>query len=228
MKQATNPLRRATVAPICRSAISDAVLVSPIARRFAPQFRHVALLSLATTIAGCASFGATSSDNLSSFVVLGEGGAAVARVISSAARCPAITRDGRNEAMTLRATPQTLPLRATQSPPQESKPSAFPVLTCEALIPAGTRTLSVAGKPLPIPAPVITRIVVIGDTGCRLKRNGSYQDCNNPEAFPFAQVAAAAAAWKPQLVVHVGDYHYREDPCPASRPGCAGSPWGYG
>jgi hypothetical protein len=41
-------------------------------------------------------------------------------------------------------------------------------------------------------------------------------------------VAAAAAAWKPDLVLHVGDYHYREDACPASRSGCAGSPWGYG
>jgi len=41
-------------------------------------------------------------------------------------------------------------------------------------------------------------------------------------------VAASAAAWKPDLVVHVGDFHYREDPCPANRPGCAGSPWGYG
>jgi hypothetical protein len=29
-------------------------------------------------------------------------------------------------------------------------------------------------------------------------------------------------------VIHVGDYHYREDPCPADRPGCAGSPFGYG
>jgi 3',5'-cyclic AMP phosphodiesterase CpdA len=28
--------------------------------------------------------------------------------------------------------------------------------------------------------------------------------------------------------VHVGDYHYRENACPADRPGCAGSPWGYG
>jgi hypothetical protein len=29
-------------------------------------------------------------------------------------------------------------------------------------------------------------------------------------------------------VVHVGDYHYRETPCPAARPGCQGSSWGYG
>jgi hypothetical protein len=26
----------------------------------------------------------------------------------------------------------------------------------------------------------------------------------------------------------MGDVHYRESPCPTDRPGCAGSPWGYG
>jgi hypothetical protein len=29
-------------------------------------------------------------------------------------------------------------------------------------------------------------------------------------------------------VIHVGDYHYRESPCPPGQVGCAGSPWGYG
>jgi hypothetical protein len=41
-------------------------------------------------------------------------------------------------------------------------------------------------------------------------------------------VAKTAAAWKPDLVLHVGDYHYRESECPAGMAGCAGSPWGYG
>ena len=36
------------------------------------------------------------------------------------------------------------------------------------------------------------------------------------------------AASRPDLVIHVGDYHYREDACPAGHAGCAGSPWGYG
>jgi len=30
----------------------------------------------------------------------------------------------------------------------------------------------------------------------------------------------------PDLVIHVGDYYYRESPCPAGAPGCAGSPHG--
>jgi hypothetical protein len=32
----------------------------------------------------------------------------------------------------------------------------------------------------------------------------------------------------PDLVIHVGDYHYREAPCPFFNVGCAGSPYGYG
>ncbi|QNA89114.1 metallophosphoesterase [Massilia sp. Dwa41.01b] len=80
---------------------------------------------------------------------------------------------------------------------------------------------------MPVPKAAPERIVVIGDTGCRLKGREA-QDCNDPRAYPFARVAASAAAFEPDLVVHVGDYHYREDPCPAGRAGCAGSPYGYG
>ena len=31
---------------------------------------------------------------------------------------------------------------------------------------------------------------------------------------------------KPDLVIHVGDYYYRETPCPEGHAGCAGSPYG--
>ena len=40
------------------------------------------------------------------------------------------------------------------------------------------------------------------------------------------RLAASAAALKPDLVIHVGDYLYRESPCPPGNQGCAGSPWG--
>jgi hypothetical protein len=39
-------------------------------------------------------------------------------------------------------------------------------------------------------------------------------------------VARLAAARRPDLIIHVGDYHYRESPCPTDKPGCAGSPYG--
>ena len=67
--------------------------------------------------------------------------------------------------------------------------------------------------------------MIFGDTGCRLKGD-EIQDCDKPAEWPFAQVARLAAAHRPDLVIHVGDYYYRESPCPAGRTGCAGSPWG--
>jgi hypothetical protein len=166
----------------------------------------------------------------SAFVVLGEDGAPQARVITAAADCPAIEADGKALAMSVRAKAGTLPLRPTRSDPADSKPSAFPVTTCEAALPAGLIHASVGGHPLPLPAAKPTRIVVIGDTGCRLKlSDDAYQACNAPNQYPFAKVAAAAAAWKPDLVIHVGDYLYRENACEtAKHPGCAASPWGYG
>jgi hypothetical protein len=39
-------------------------------------------------------------------------------------------------------------------------------------------------------------------------------------------VAASAAVTRPDLIIHVGDFHYRETPCPAGDSGCAGSPTG--
>ncbi len=163
------------------------------------------------------------------FVVLGENGQAVARVITTEAICPVLLADRRAMPMSVRLPAETISLRPTLSTPENTKPSAFPVLTCDTVLPAATRNASIGGRPLPRVRRDIRRIVVIGDTGCRLKASdNAYQDCNDPAAFPFARIAARAAKWNPQLVVHVGDYHYRENPCPSDKAGCAGSPWGYG
>ena len=161
----------------------------------------------------------------SSFVALGADGLAVARVLTEAPACPSIRIDGQNQAMRTRIGPGTLPLRTTISKPEVTKPSAFPVRTCEAVLPRSAKKVSVLGRRLPVPPPRIDRIVVIGDTGCRLKGK-EVQACNDPAVYPFAQVAQEAAAWHPDLVLHVGDYLYRETPCPTGQPGCAGSPWG--
>lgn len=179
---------------------------------------------LAALLAGCTSLPAARAPELFSYVVLGEQGAAVARVLTEGHACPAIVIDGRAFAMQVRAGPATA---APRSP--GARPAAFPVLACEAPLPAGAASATVAGAALALPKARARRIVVIGDTGCRLAaKDLRYQDCNDTDAFPFAAIAAAAAAWQPDLVVHVGDYHYREDPCPGERKGCAGSPWGYG
>ena len=163
------------------------------------------------------------------YVVLGENGIAVARILTNEMQCPVIVFDGQHVQMELRAEPATMPLRATRSAPADSKPADFPIRICEKEIPLNTKHAMIGDVSLPLPRTEIKRIVVIGDTGCRLKKSEqAYQACNDINRYPFARVAAAAAHWKPDLVVHVGDFQYRENVCPADNPGCAGSPWGYG
>jgi hypothetical protein len=163
------------------------------------------------------------------FVALGPDGNPTARVITRAGQCPTIALDGKDVRMQSRAAPSTEPLRPTASTPALSKPSTFPVRVCDLAVPKGATSVALNGRQLPLPPRHIDRIVVIGDTGCRLKaKDDAWQACNDPEQYPFARIAARAAAWKPDLVVHVGDYLYRENPCPDGQAGCAGSPWGYG
>jgi hypothetical protein len=161
------------------------------------------------------------------FVVLGPQGAVARAIVAEATRCPAITIDGRQREMNVRAAPEAM----------------FAVLVCEMPIPASATAASIENAPLPLPRAQLTSIAAFGDTGCRLKAakakkaakngdrdddegDGKFQDCNDPAAWPFAQVAASIAAAKPDLVIHVGDYLYRESACPPRDAGCARSPYG--
>jgi len=191
-----------------------------------------ALLWLAVLVSSCATTpreAERAAAKSYAFVVLGEAGQPIARLITAASQCPAILLDGRTETMEVRARPATVPLRPTRSEPALSKPSAFPVLVCDKAIPHGVSRAEVAGRTLPLPKANPRRIVVIGDTGCRIKTSdNAFQACDDSAQWPFAAVASAAAAAAPDLVIHVGDYHYRENACPHGNAGCAGSPWGYG
>jgi hypothetical protein len=131
-----------------------------------------------------------------------------ARVITSDAICPTLKSDKGDAAMTVRAPAN----------------GAFP-LTCASPVPAGATNASVAGAAVPLPIAVPNRILVLGDTGCRIK-GAALQACNDPAAWPFPALAVAAAGMKPDLVIHLGDYLYREEPCPPGNTGCAGSPSG--
>jgi len=159
------------------------------------------------------------------YVVLGPQGAVARAVLAQANECPAISIDGAQQPMSVRALPD----------------AAFPVLVCERMIPAGARSASLENSPLPVPRPALKAIAAFGDTGCHLKSakttakegdtddddaRGKFQDCNNPALWPFAQVAQSVADAKPDLVIHVGDYLYRESACPAGDAGCARSPYG--
>jgi hypothetical protein len=163
------------------------------------------------------------------FTVQAQGQSAVVRALTRASVCPVIEWDGASiQPMLMRAAAATVPMRdgGAQS---DGKAAVFNVLSCEATWPAGVLRARVAGVDVPAPRQEIRRIVIIADTGCRMKGSeNAFQPCNDAARWPFAQVAASAALKKPDLVLHIGDIHYRESPCPTSNAGCANSPWGYG
>jgi predicted phosphodiesterase len=157
------------------------------------------------------------------WVQLGDDNKISARAIVEGGACPTLSADGVSLGMTVRAGADT---HIDNVPPGADFGK---VTACEADVRAGTTALLLGDRALPLPPREIRRIVMFGDTGCRIKlgnRDSGLQDCNDRDAWPYAKVTKHAADAKPDLVIHVGDYAYREDQCPAPR-NCAG-PWGYG
>jgi calcineurin-like phosphoesterase family protein len=188
-----------------------------------PRHRRAALVpALAFALAPfCAQ--AQSPKLEAAYVVLGPQGAVARAVLAGATQCPAITIDGAQQPMNVRA----------------QSDAAFPVLMCELPIPATASAARLENSALPLPKRTLGSIAAFGDTGCRLKAakgkgndpddaesRGKFQDCNDPARWPFAQLAARVAAAKPDLIIHVGDYLYRESACPPGDAGCARSPHG--
>jgi len=132
-----------------------------------------------------------------------------ARAITDVETCPALVADGASVPMQVRS----------------NKGENYPITVCAAALPSGTKKASIDKIPLPLPVEHPNRILVIGDTGCRLKGKVT-QACNDAALWPFRIGADIGAELKPDLVLHVGDFHYRESACPDGNDGCAGSPYG--
>lgn len=180
---------------------------------------------LAAALAAAIPAAAKSAKLEAAYVVLGPQGPVARAVYSSTSICPSLTLDSGAQAMGVRALPQS------------GKNAAFPVLICELLIPSGTTSAKLDGQALPLPPATLGSVAVIGDTGCRIKAEkpkagetdhddpGKFQNCDKVSKWPFSTLAASIAEKKPQLLIHVGDYIYRESKCPEDK-GCAGSPYG--
>jgi hypothetical protein len=215
----------------------DTPLPFVVLRRPAPRpgRRRLGTLVAACLLAGC--FGSEESSVSSpadvryAYVLLGENGQAIARAITTAGTCPAIAVDGASPAqMSLRAPAAILPPRPTAFDKNNTIPATFPVTVCDAQLPSGAARAAIGARVLPLPKRHPQKILLIGDTGCRMKADGSeslYQACNDPQQWPFRALADLAAAQAPDVVIHVGDYHYRETACPPGNAGCAGSPYGF-
>lgn len=132
------------------------------------------------------------------------------RAVSAEAKCPSLVLDGK-----------ATPLRERAGPNAD-----FGNRVCQLPLPKTAKVAVLEGRKLPLPKARPNRIVVIGDTGCRIDKD-QVQNCNDPlGGWPFARVAQLAARAKPDLVIHLGDYYYRERACPPNTIGCEGSPFG--
>jgi hypothetical protein len=139
------------------------------------------------------------------------------------ASCPKIAINGTLSNMTQRAGMVT-GKASNGANYGSSGPVDFNVLTCEAAIPSSAKSASINGTPLKLLPTQINRVVVVGDTGCRLKGPTAFvqaadgtatggdplQDCTDEAAWPWAKLAKVAASFNPDLVLHNGDIHYRE------------------
>lgn len=192
------------------------------------QLRHRAGAFVAL-MAAFSVFQVSASALESVFTVQAPQGQWVVRAVTQAAQCPAIAWDGLPPVpMQVRAPQATLPVRSDAGQ-ADSKPAVFDVMSCEATWPAKAQSAKIAGQVVPAPPKQIDRILIVADTGCRMKASeNAFQACNDADKWPFAQIAQSAAQLKPDLVVHIGDVHYRESPCPAGNLGCANASWGYG
>ncbi|ACZ49525.1 putative phosphoesterase [Anaplasma centrale str. Israel] len=131
----------------------------------------------------------------------------VRAVVPSGEACPDLYVDSQSVKMSTRADPE---------------PGAFEDRVCESLLsPSSTpRVIRIGSRRLPdISARVgynrrdgLARIVFVGDTGCRVSRLLE-QDCKSPDKWPLRQVLSGISNQDPDLVVHVGDYLYREVEC---------------
>ncbi|MFJ9863390.1 metallophosphoesterase [Streptomyces sp. NPDC101165] len=137
-------------------------------------------------------------------------------------------------------TQMTVPLQRVSTPVG----AHFPTTVCESgsqtpvplgasnahLLPGTVQaaTLHPTGGHLPLPTWTTTTrpgtIDVIGDTGCELPVNPADPAQHCATAWPFKPIADSVARAAPDLVIHTGDYLYRNDPGRADdkarNPGC--------
>ena len=162
---------------------------------------------------------AANNEKVAVITTIDRSGKSIIRLVTSASSCPSILVDNQIQAMNTR----TRPFNGTLS---EDKPAIFPDLVCELTLSSINQQARFEGKELPKINAEPKKIILLGDTGCRMKAPDEFQACENASLWPLAKVAVSAAAEKPDLVIHVGDYHYRENKC--TSPGCEKSPHGYG
>lgn len=104
----------------------------------------------------------------------------------------------------------------------------YPTLVCGVLLPPSAQQVTLHTQIFPVQTQSIDRVILLGDTGCKVADyENLFQSCNNPSLWPFAIIANQIATLKPNLIIHTGDYIYRESPCPINNNGCINTPYGH-
>ncbi len=132
------------------------------------------------------------------WIEYGPDGPIARTIVTDGSDCPKIEIDGVKLEMRTRALPA----------------KHYEVTSCELALPRGIRAARIGKKDLPVhKLGKNAKVALLGDTGCRRKVGDPVQDCSDPKKWPFATIAEAIAKWDPELVLHVGDYYYRDADC---------------
>jgi len=104
--------------------------------------------------------------------------------------------------------------------PETTYPAFTAVQVCEVAIPKNSLKARVVNQYIPARLPSrVSRLAVLGDTGCRVGE----QDCSNPDKWPLAKMSERIAQAKPQAILFMGDFFYREKQCPLDQWAWCGS-----
>ena len=83
---------------------------------------------------------------------------------------------------------------------------------CELLLERNTKSIQIDHKQIPTLPRKINKIAFIGDTGCRVNILFQ-QECNSIDSWPLKRNLDSIMLHEPDLIIHVGDYHYRQAKC---------------
>ena len=107
--------------------------------------------------------------------------------------------------------------------PANTSPAFNQVTVCEAAIPKNAVRADIGGHPIPARlAKRVEDIAVFGDVGCRVT-DWEVQDCNTVASWPLARVSQSIANEKPDVILFLGDFFYRESACPTGQEAACGS-----
>ena len=124
-------------------------------------------------------------------------------VVSADDSCPLLEVDGVGVNMDVRALPDE---------------GVFDDIVCEKVLPPSykIRTIRAAGRKFPDlhikNGREKLKVAVLGDTGCRVSST-IQQDCKSEDGWVLGKVLRGVASHNADIVIHVGDYLYREVSC---------------